>query len=424
MLRYAWFFMSVLSGTTAVAADWPQWQGPDRTAVSKEKGLLRDWPKDGPPLAWKANGIGEGMGGVAVSRGRVYTTGDSDGSAWLYALNESDGKQVWMAKVGRAGKYGNVFRPSGPRSTPTVDGDRIFVLGQHGDLVCLTTDGKEVWRTDYVKDLGGIVPVWGFSESPLVDGDKLVCTPGTEDGTLMALDKKTGKPLWKCKVPEGPTGDRGFLGRSGAAYASVTAIDFEGVRQYVQLTATTMVGVSTDGKLLWRYDRASNTHRINCSTPVYHDGMVFAASSYDAGGGAVKLSKGDKDEVTAKEVYFSNKLKNHHGGFVVVDGYLYGSFDPGILTCIEFKTGKVMWSDRRPGKGSIVYADGRLYCRNEGREGTLHLVEANPKEYVERGRFNPSDRSKEQAWPHPVVANGKLYIRDQDVLLCYDVKAK
>jgi outer membrane protein assembly factor BamB len=240
----------------------------------------------------------------------------------------------------------------------------------------------------------------------------------------MALDKKTGKPLWKCKVPEGPTGNRGFLGTSGAAYSSVIAIDFEGVRQYVQLTATTMVGVSTDGKLLWRYDRASNTHRINCSTPVYHDGVVFAASSYDAGGGAVKLSKGDKGEVTAKEVYFSKRLKNHHGGFVVADGYLYGSFDPGILTCIEFKTGKVMWSHRRPGKGSIVYADGRLYCRNEGREGTLYLVETNPKEYVERGRFNPTDRSKEQAWPHPVVANGKLYIRDQDVLLCYDVKAK
>src|SRR5437588_92817 len=306
----------------------------------------------------------------------------------------------------------------------TVDGDRIFVLGQHGDLVCFTTDGKEVWRTDYVKDLAGIVPVWGFSESPLVDGDRLVCTPGTEDGTLMALDKTTGKPLWKCKVPEGPTGDRGFLGTSGTAYSSVIAIDFEGVRQYVQLTATTLVGVSTDGKLLWRYDRASNTHRINCSTPVYHDGVVFAASSYDAGGGAVKLSKGDKDEVTAKEVYFSNKLKNHHGGFVVVGGYLYGCFDPGILTCIEFHTGKVMWQERRPGKGAIMYADGRLYCRNEGAKSTVFLVDADPKKYEERGRFDQPDRTKEQAWAHPVVANGKLYIRDQDVLLCYDVKAK
>jgi outer membrane protein assembly factor BamB len=420
----AWWLALVLPGATAFANDWPQWQGPDRTAVSKETGLLKEWPKDGPPLAWKASGIGEGMGGVAVSRGRIYTTGDSDGSAWLYALNESDGKQVWKATIGRAGKYGNVFRPSGPRATPTVDGDRIYILSQHGDLVCITTDGKEVWRTDYVKDLGGIVPVWGFSESILVDGDKLVCTPGAEDGTLMALDKTTGKPLWKCKVPEGPTGDRGFLGTSGAAYASVLAIDFEGVRQYVQLTATTLVGVSTDGKLLWRYDRASNTHRINCSTPVYDGGLVFAASSYDAGGGAVRLSKDDKGTITAKEAYFSRSLKNHHGGMVLVDGYLYGCFDPGILTCLEFKTGKVMWQERRPGKGSIMYADGRLYCRNEGREGTVYLVDADPKKYEERGRFNQPDRTREQAWAHPVVANGKLYIRDQDVLLCYDVKAK
>jgi outer membrane protein assembly factor BamB len=424
MTRFTWCLALVLPCAPAVADDWPQWQGPDRTAVSKEKGLLKEWPKDGPPLAWKATGIGEGMGGVAVSKGRVYTTGDSGDTAWLYALNESDGKEVWKAKAGKSGKYGNVYRPSGPRSTPTVDGDHIFVLGQHGDLVCLTTDGKEVWRTDYVKDLAGIVPVWGFSESPLVDGDKLICTPGTEDGTLMALDKKTGKMIWKCKVPEGKTGDRGFLGKSGAAYASVIAIDFEGVRQYVLFASTTLVGVSTDGKLLWRFDRPSNTHRINCSTPVYHDGVVFAASSYDAGGGAAKLSKDDKGTITAKEVYFSNKLKNHHGGMVVVDGYMYGSFDPGILTCLEFKTGKVMWEERRPGKGSIMYADGRLYCRNEGREGTVYLVEANPKEYVERGRFNPPERTKEQAWPHPVLANGKLYIRDQGVLLCYDVKAK
>jgi outer membrane protein assembly factor BamB len=415
----------LLTSATAFAEDWPQWQGPDRTAVSREKGLLKEWPKDGPPLAWKTNGIGEGMGGIAVSRGRVYTTGDSDGSAWLFALNEADGKEIWKAKVGKSGKYGNVYRPSGPRATPTVDGDQIFILSQHGDLVCFTTDGKEVWRVDYVKDLAGINPVWGFSESVLIDGDKLVCTPGTEDGTLMALDKKTGKPLWKTKVPEGPTGNRGFLGTSGAAYSSVIAIDFEGVRQYVQLASTTLIGVAaSDGKLLWRYDRASNTHRINCSTPVYHDGVVFAASSYDAGGGAVKLSKDDKGTITAKEVYFSNKLKNHHGGMVLVDGYLYGCFDPGILICLEFKTGKVMWEERRPGKGSIMYADGRLYCRNEAREGTLYLVEANPKEYVERGRFNQPERTREQAWPHPVVANGKLYIRDQDMLLCYDVKAK
>ncbi|MEO2090764.1 MAG: PQQ-binding-like beta-propeller repeat protein [Gemmataceae bacterium] len=414
----------VLSTTAAVAADWPQWQGPDRTAASKEKGLLQEWPKGGPPQAWKATGIGAGMGGVSVSQGKIYTAGDIDDAAYLFALTEADGKGVWKAKVGKSGKYGNVFRPSGPRATPTVDGDRIYILSQHGDLVCFTTDGKEVWRVEYIKDLKGIVPVWGFAESPLVDGDLLICTPGAEDATLVALEKKTGKLVWKCSVPEGKTGDRNFYGKSGAAYSSVIVADPDGVKHYVQFTATVLVGVSTDGKLLWRFDKPSTTHRINCSTPVYSDGMVFAAASYDAGGGAAKLSKEGQDGVSAKEVYFSNKLKNHHGGMVAVDGYLYGLFDPGIMTCIEIKTGKVMWDERRPGKGSVVYADGRLYCRNEGREGTLTLVDANPKEYVERGRFDQPDRSKEQAWPHPVIANGKMYIRDQDVLLCYDVKVK
>jgi outer membrane protein assembly factor BamB len=375
-------------------------------------------------LAWKVTGIGEGMGGVAVSGGRIYTTGDSDGSAWLFALNEADGKQLWKAKIGRGGRLGfAAFKPAGPRATPTVDGDRLYILSQYGELVCFTTDGKEVWRTDYVKDLGGILPVWGFSESPLVDGDKIICTPGGPDATLVAIDKKTAKPVWKCGVAEGPT-NRRYGNASSAGYSSAIAIDFEGVRHYAQLTATTLVGVAaSDGQLLWRYDKPANTHRIPCSAPLYHDGTVFATSAYDAGGGAAKLSKDDKGAMTAKEVYFSAKMKNQHGGVVLVDGSLYGSFEPGILTCVEFKTGKVMWEERRPGKGSVAYADGRLYCRGE-RDGEVYLVEANPKEYVERGRFDQPDRSKEQAWPHPVVANGKLYLRDQDLLLCYDVKAK
>jgi outer membrane protein assembly factor BamB len=431
MKRFTWCLALVLLSATAFAGspesfDWPQWQGPDRNAVSKQRGLLKEWPKEGPSLAWKASGIGAGMGGIAVSGGRIYTTGDNDGTAWLYALNESDGKVVWKAKIGRGGRLGNVFRPSGPRATPTVDGDRLYILSQHGEFVCFTTDGKEVSRTDYVKDLGGIVPVWGFSESPLVDGEKIICTPGAEDATLMALDKRTGKPIWKCPVPEGPTGDRGFLGTSGAAYASVIAVDFEGERQYVQLTATTLVGVAaSDGKLLWRYDRASNTHRINVSTPIYHDGVVCAASAYDAGGGAVKLSKDGTGGVKAEEVYFTNMMKNHHGGMIVVDGCLYGASggnEGGFLVCLDFRTGKVLWTERRAQKGSLALADGRLYYR--GERGTMLLIEPSPKQYVERGRFEQPDRSRELAWPHPVIANGKLYLRDQDVLLCYDVKAK
>jgi outer membrane protein assembly factor BamB len=372
------------------------------------------------------------MGGVAISKGRIYTTGDdSEYTAWLYALNESDGKPVWKAKIGRGGNPGNMFKPFGPRSTATVDGDKLYILSQQGDLVCFTTEGKEVWRVNYVKDFVGIMPVWGFGESPLVDGDKIICTPGAEDATLMAIEKATGKPIWKCAVPEGPTGDKGFLGRSGAAYASVIAIDLEGERQYVQLTATTLVGVAaTDGKLRWRYDKASTTHRINCSTPLYQDGMVFAAAAYDAGGGLVKLTRDAGGGTKAQEVWFSRKMQNHHGGMIVVDGCLYGANGGnggGDLVCLDFKTGNVLWDGRSlPGrsapKGSLTLADGRLYYRTE--KGPVLLIEPSPKEFLERGRFEQPDRSREPAWPHPVIANGKLYLRDQDLLFCYDVKAK
>ena len=419
--------LSLSFARAARADDWPQWQGPDRNAVSKETGLLQEWPKEGPPLVWKATGIGKGMGGIAVSKGRIYTTGDdAQQTAWLYAFNESDGKPVWSAKIGPGGNPGNMFKPFGPRATATVDGDRIYILSQTGDFVCFSTDGKEVWRLNYVKDLGGIMPVWGFSESPLVDGDKIICTPGAEDATMMALDKMTGKPIWKCKVPEGPTGDRGFLGTSGAAYSSAIAVDVEGVRHYVQLTATTLVGVaSSDGKLLWRYDRASNTHRINCTTPVYHDGMVIAASAYDAGGGAVKLSKGADGGITAKEVFFTPRMKNHHGGMIVVGDCLYGAAggnEGGYLVCLDLPTGKQLWMEREAPKGSLTLADGRLYLRTE--RGPLILIEPNREKFVERGRFDQPDRTRDPAWAHPVIANGKMYIRDQDVLLCYDVKAK
>ncbi len=436
MKRYARCLPLVLTSATIFAAspesfDWPQWQGPDRNAVSKERGLLQEWTKDGPPLAWKANGIGEGMGGIAVSGRRIYTTGDSDGTAWLFALDESDGKLAWKVKIGRGGKLGNVFRPDGPRATPTVDGDKLYILSQHGVLVCFTTEGKEVWRTDYVKDLGGIVPVWGYSESPLVDGDKLICTPGAEDATLMALDKRTGKTIWKCPVPEGRTGNRNFFGKSGAAYASVIAVDFDRQRHYVQFTATTLVVVAASGgKLLWRYDRAANTHRINCSTAVYHDGMVFASSGYDGGGGAVKLSKDAGGAIAAEEVYFTQRMKNHHGGMILFDGCLYGANggnEGGHLICLDFKTGNVLWDEREKRdagvrKGSVALADSRLYYRTE--DGTMLLIEPSSKQYIERGRFDPPDRSKQPAWAHPVIASGKLYLRDQDVLLCYDVKAK
>jgi outer membrane protein assembly factor BamB len=414
-----------VSSSRTSADDWPHWQGPDRNAVSKETGLLQEWPEGGPPLTWKVNGIGAGMGGVAISNGRIYTTGDMDGSAWLFALKEADGNQVWKAKIGRAGRPGFIFQPAGPRATPTVDDGRLYILGQYGEFVCFTLEGKETWRTDYVKDLGGIMPVWGFSESPLVDGDRIICTPGGPEATLVALDKKTAKQVWTCKVPDGPT-NRRYGNESTSSYSSAIAIDFEGVRHYAQFTSTTLVGVAAaDGKLLWRYDKASNTHKINCSTPIFNDGMVYAASAYDAGGGAVKLSKDASGGLNAEEVFFSPRMKNHHGGMIIVDGALYGAAggnQGGFLVCLDATTGKELWSERKAPKGSLLMADQRLYLRTE--RGEMILIEPNRERFIERGRFKQPDRTREQAWTHPVIANGRLYIRDQDVLFCYDVTKK
>jgi outer membrane protein assembly factor BamB len=241
-----------------------------------------------------------------------------------------------------------------------------------------------------------------------------------KDAKLVALDKLTGKTIWKSQVPGSP----------GAAYSSAIVIDFEGQRQYVQLTARALVGVAApDGKFLWRYDKAASNSGINCSTPVYHDGHVFAASAYGNGGGLVKLSKEANGGVKAEEVYFTNRMQNHHGGMIFFDGNLYGANggnSGGYLVCLDFQTGEVLWderrSERRAPKGSVAMADGRLFYRLE--DGTMLLIEPDPKQYLERGRFEQTDRSGKPAWAHPVIANGKLYLRDQDALLCYDVKAK
>lgn len=434
MKHFAFFVALTILSTTAFAQssfDWPQWQGPDRNAISKEKGLLQEWPEKGPPLAWKIKGIGTGMGGVAISKGRIYTSGDVGDASWVFALKETTGELIWKAKLGRGGEVGFSVTPSGPRSTPTVDGDRLYMLSQFGELVCFTTEGKEVWRTDFVKDYGAAVPTWGYAESVLVDGDKLICSPGAPNAALMALNKMTGKVLWRSEVPtrKTPGSDQGGRGNrpgddAGASYASIIAIDFEGGRQYVQFTAKTLAGFSaTNGKVLWQYDPVAA--RITCSTPIYQDGLVFGSSAYEGGGGAVKLSKEADGKIKATEVYFTNHMRNHHGGMIVVDGALYGAAggnEGGFLVCIDFKTGAVLWRERQAPKGSLAMADGRLYLRAES--GTMILIEPNREKYIERGRFEQPERTREQAWPHPVIANGKLYIRDQDLLLCYDVKKK
>ncbi|MES2569969.1 MAG: PQQ-binding-like beta-propeller repeat protein [Verrucomicrobiota bacterium] len=558
----------LLLGATAVAQspapfDWPQWQGPNRNAISKETGLLQEWPKEGPAMGWKIRGIGGGDSTPSIAAGRIYGMSHRGADEVVWALSEKDGREIWAVRIAPAQPQNFHQSKEGPSATPTIDQDRLYVMGLAGNVACLqVADGKVVWQRDLVKDFGGRSPMWSFRESPLVDGDKVICTPGGAETTMVALNKLTGETIWKSLVPDrvaggetqnrGPASNRpsamqtdpvlstldqdrskeisadelaaaptvlatldknqdgqlsedevspqraenGGQGNrqrprrgpgimrmmkansaldadgsgvmeeaeiknalaalqtldanrdgklteeeagmkqmgpqnTGAAYSSAIAIDFGGQRQYVHFLAATVAGIDpADGKLLWRYDRPANGMRLNISTPIYHDGHVFAASAYGAGGGLTKLSKGANGEISAGEVWFSKSMENHHGGVILHDGALYGANGGnggGYLACLDFQTGNVLWNEggsgkRRVTKGSVAMADGRIYYRTE--EGPIVLIEPSRKEYVERGRFDQPERTDKPAWAHPVIANGRLYIRDQDTLFCYDVKTK
>ncbi|MBI2925483.1 MAG: PQQ-like beta-propeller repeat protein [Verrucomicrobia bacterium] len=396
---------------SVAASDWPQWRGPNRDGVSAETGLLKEWPKGGPPLAWKATGVGAGYSSVSVVAGRIFAMGDVAGASSVIALDEKTGKLLWSAKVGGTG--GGDGYP-GPRCTPTVDGERVYAMNQFGDLVCVeAVTGKEVWRKNLTKDFGGrMMSGWGYSESPLVDGERLVCTPGGSKGTLLALDKKTGAVLWQSKD---------FT--DNAAYSSVVAVKVGGVPQYIQLTDASVAGVAPqDGRLLWRAARAGRTAVI--PTPVVHEDHVYVTSGYGVGCHLFKVGTSSPD-FKAEQVYANKVMVNHHGGVVRLGEHLYGYSDGKGWTCQEFKTGKAVWQDKEKlGKGSLVYAEGHLYLRCQDGPGAVVLIEASPDGWKETGRFDQPDRSSANSWPHPVIANGKLYLRDQDVLLCYDVKAR
>jgi outer membrane protein assembly factor BamB len=407
----------------AAAADWPQWQGPDRNGISKETGLLQEWPKDGPPLAWKVNGLGGGYSSPSVAGGRIFGMSYRGGNEVVWALSESDGKEQWSTVVDPASKEIGHPGNEGSRCTPTVDGEFVYALGTVGDLVCLkTNDGQEVWHKNLKKDFGGrAMAMWAYCESPLIDGDKLICTPGGIEATTVALDKRTGDVIWKSKVSKG----------NGAGYASPIVIQAAGHKQYVHFLEGGLVGIDGEsGKVLWQSSKPANG-TANCATPIFADDSIFASSAYGGSGVLIKLSKDGADGVKADQVYSTRNLKNHHGGMILYDGYLYGATggnEGGNLVCIDFKTGDVKWNEKdddkqRARKGAITMADGRLYFRQE-KDGMMTLLEPSPKEYIERGRFKQPDRSHSNAWAHPVIANGKLYIIDQDVLFCYDVKAK
>ena len=389
------------------ASSWNQFHGPHRDNRSSESGLLDRWPPEGPKLLWTASGIGEGYSTVSLAHGLVYTMGNVGEDEMIFALDLATGKQRWATR--NAAAYSQ-DRGNGPRATPTIDGGTLYAMGGAGNLSRVDAkSGKVAWQKDVLKELGAKNLSWGISESVLIDGERLICTPGGKQATMAAIDKDTGAVLWKAQAPGNPK----------AAYASPIVIDVGGVRQYVNFTHNSVIGVrASDGQFLWE-DRSSANGVANCSTALFHEGHVFSASGYGTGGALLKLqSQGDTTQ--ASLVYKTKDMKNHHGGMAIVDGFLYGSNDPGILTCLELKTGRAMWKERSVGKGSVTYADGHLYLRSE--KGPVALVEATPRGYNEKGRFDQPQRSDRPSWPHPVVAEGKLFLRDQDKLFCYDLR--
>lgn len=413
---------AALVALPAVAAepDWPQFRGPHRDGHSPDTGLLREWPPDGPPLAWKTEGVGIGYASVAVVGDKVLTMGDADDASHVYAVSRADGKKLWDTRVGRAGEGGGY---PGSRSTPTVVGDNVYALGPHGDLVCLDlADGKELWKVTLPRDFGGAPGGWQYAESVLVAGGQVVCTPGGKQATMLALDKKTGKPVWKGVTPDGEE----------AGYSSIVVSTACGTRQYVTLTSNSVVGFAADtGKLLWRYgnrdDRfAGNTANIPTVVLTADPDRIFATAGYGRGGGLIHLVRSAGGTIQPREEYWSERLRNKLGGVVRVGDYLYGDEDAsGNVWCAEVRTGKVRWTrkDRDGGAGSasMCYADGMLYVRFDN--GYVSLVEATPKGYHRAGTFRiPNGRG--QCWAAPVVVGGRLYVREKDVVWCYNVKAR
>jgi outer membrane protein assembly factor BamB len=407
------FGLLTLVVAPSAAADWPQWRGPNRDGISTDTGLAQSWSTEGPKLLWTFREAGNGYSGPAISKGRLYLLGGNQSRTVALALDASTGKQLWTTDLDDA--FDNGWG-GGPRSTPTVDGDRLFVLTANGTLACLETKtGAKVWTRSLVRDFGGRVPGWGYCESPLVDGKLVLATPGGRS-CVVALEKRTGKPAWSSRGLD-----------DGAQYSSLVPVSVNKNLLYVTMTNKGLVGIAAKtGQLVFRYEKTKNGTAV-VPTPVVGDNYVFSTSGYGAGCGLVELrARGTK--VVSTEVYSNNNMTNHHGGVVLLDGHLYGYSDGKGWVCMDFKTGQIVWNERRAlEKGSVTCADGRLYCYGENR-GTVVLAEASPDGWKEHGRFNipeqtQLDRRSGKIWTHPVIADGKLFLRDQELVFCYDIKA-
>jgi outer membrane protein assembly factor BamB len=410
----------------AARADWPQWRGPDRTDVAKETGLLKTWPKGGPTLAWSYAQTGVGYSGPAVVSDRLFILGTRGDLECLIALDAVSGKEIWCTNIGPIfGFKGNSWG-DGPRSTPTIDGSQVLALGAQGILLCADkATGKPIWQKDLATELGGVISPhgggpdkigWGYSESPLVDGDQVVCTPGGAQGTLAALDKSTGKVRWRSKELTDP-----------ATYASAVVAEIAGARQYIQMTDRGVVGVAAkDGRLLWRYLRkpAYPEDTFVIPTPIVFGNEIYTTTS--AGCDLIGIAaQGGKFK--AVKTYSNKNMKNQTGGVLLAGDHVFGFSDGRGWVCQKLANGELAWSEKRQlGRGSLTCVDDRLYCYGED-DGKSILVQATAEGWKECGRLELPRQSQlrkpnGKCWTHPVVANGRLYLRDQENLFCFDIR--
>ncbi len=416
----------LLFASAALADNWPAFRGPNRDGVCKETGLLKEWPKEGPKVAWTAKGLGLGYGTPTVAKGMIFGMGTREGKDGIWALKEADGTELWFTAFDDPRKTN---QNNGPSASPTYDDGLVFAVSSLGKLVALDAEkGEKKWQRDYVKDFKGSVPAWGFTDSVLIDGDKLICTPGGSKAGLVALDKKTGKDIWTSEIPGGGSG--------GGGYCSPEKVKLVGAEMYVVLMgkAAGLVGVAPEtGKLLWSYTvTAAGGGVAQIPIPIVSGDSVWVSCSYSGGSALLKIEADGAEKFKATEIktYKKPELNNHHGGMVKVGDYAYFGHNQndGKPVCVDLKTGEIKWGPEKasPGGGggsaAVLSADGRLIFRYQN--GVVVLIEPSPAKLNVVSSFKEADRSGKESWAHPVIANGKLYLRDQDKLTCYDVKAK
>jgi len=402
------------------AGDWPQWRGPLRNAQSDEKLSSHNWDANPPKHLWTVEGFGTGYASVSVVDGVLYTVGNTEQGQTVLAANAGDGSILWKTPVTEANPKHSY---EGSRCTPSVAGDHLYVVTSDGAIVCLTRkDGRLVWQRKFSEWDGRMMSGWGFSESPLVDGDRVLCTPGGPEALVVCLDRMTGQDIWKCAATF-----EGSAGKDGAGYSSIVTSDALGIPQYVQLTGRGLIGINAkDGKQLWTYNRVANGV-ANIPTPIVDGNFVFGSTSYKTGAALVELKR-DGDAVIAEEKYFleGEVFNNHHGGMILKDGHIYAGHqqNQGFPTCIRMSSGEIVWGGKQRGPGggsaSVLLIDGHIIFRYQ--DGVVALIEATPDEYRLRGSFKP-DYQEGATWAHPVVVGGRLYLREQNKLMCYEVGA-